>query len=156
MKISHGLIAALLPVATLLACGGESLPLPPELHVYSVPYGLAPEVRDILRSTLRETNKTPLRGEVSIVPAGQILVLAEPKIHRGVDDLIRAIQKYGPRQAIPTLDFTYWLVMGRPAETPPPLTVANDAGLTPGAKPCLKTRSSLRFSNAYGNSREPA
>lgn len=127
MKISLGLFAAMLPVATLLACGGrESAPLPPELKVYEVPYGLAPEVRDILRSTLRETDKTPRRGEVSIVPGGQVLVLAQPMIQNGIDDLIRAIQREGPRQAVPTLEFTYWLILGRPTGTVPPLTVARE------------------------------
>ena len=127
MKISLGFLAALLSVATLLACGGSpAAPEPAELRLYSVPHGLAPEVRDVLRSTLRETDKTPRRGEVSIVPGGQVLVLAPPKIQEGVGDLIRAIQREGPRQAVPTLEFTYWLIMGRQTETAPPLAVANE------------------------------
>lgn len=83
------------------------------LRLYEVPHGLASDIRSVLRETLRATEGYEQRGTVSVAPGGKLLVLAEPQVQAGIENLIGSLEDAAPPTPSPTLEMSYWLVAGR-------------------------------------------
>lgn len=96
------------------------------LRLYEVPHGLASDIRSVLRETLRVTEGYEQRSTVSVAPGGKLLVLAEPQVQAGIENLIRSLDAAPPAASL-TLEMSYWLVAGRSVSE----TVAGSSTIPP-------------------------
>jgi hypothetical protein len=87
----------------------------PELRTYKVPAGYASELRSMLRTALDTGDENRL-GRVSLGPSGQLIVVASPAIHEGIEAFIDELQGLEAPPAPTTVSLTYWLVVGIPPE----------------------------------------
>lgn len=81
------------------------------LKTYKVPSGYAERLRPVLSTVLRQGESTI--GRVDFAPDGQLLVVAPPGVQTGIAELVQNLAGTAP-EAPPTVEMTYWLVVGRP------------------------------------------
>jgi hypothetical protein len=143
VKILIGIatVALLVLAAVSLGLIGRVVPdestEPVELRTYSVPAQQQEEIRRMLRSALEsEGNRV---GRVSAGPSGTVLVVAPPRIQRGVEAILGDLKKLEspPPQPAP-VKIVYWILVGRPlASASAPFTFTG--GRPPGAiEPVLR------------------
>ena len=110
---------ALLALVTFVAAGcGSPAPVSepePQLKLYSVPHGLAIDVRNAILEALRSPEGQPSRGRASLAPGGQVMVLASPLVHKGVQNLVSSLEGTEQQTRPSSIEITYWVVAGRPA-----------------------------------------
>jgi hypothetical protein len=80
------------------------------LRAYDVPEGQGPQVHAILSSVFRGVKDKV----AALTPDGQLVVVAPEGIHQGLESLLG---KMKGRKAVapPSIEITYWLVVGRSA-----------------------------------------
>jgi hypothetical protein len=89
------------------------------LKTYKVPGGHnhISEVESILTSLLYYTGDKKL-GKVEAGPGGQLVVVAPARIHQGIAKLLDDINQLEPSGPPPTIEFTYWFVLGWQSNQP--------------------------------------
>ena len=125
MRSSTKIVLAMVGVGMLLAgatlvslfvwrgVGQDGTEAPAELRTYQVPADYQDDLRDMLRSALG-TGDTRL-GRVTNGPGGTLLVVAPPRLQRGVQQILDAGFEVPPVASPVTL--SYWFLVGRPAES---------------------------------------
>jgi len=118
VKILIGIATIALLVLAAVALGlvgrvmpGEA-PEPVELRTYTVPPQQQEEIRSMLRSALESEGHRV--GRVTAGPSGALLVVAPPRIQRGVEAVLSDLRglETPPRQAEPA-KIAYWILVGR-------------------------------------------
>lgn len=85
------------------------------LRAYDVPEGRAEELARVLAGAMpREGDHAIAR--VTASPDGRVLVAGSQAIQRGVEEVLAEVATRPAPPAPPTIDMTYWIVTGRPAE----------------------------------------
>lgn len=83
------------------------------LKTYKVPAGYAERLRPVLSTVLRQGETTV--GRVDFSPDGQLLVVAPQGVQTGIAELVANLSGTEPA-APPTVEMTYWLVVGHPGQ----------------------------------------
>lgn len=125
MKRISIVVAALVAAAFTTSCKERTTSVPPAppdaaestagdglmLKTYRVPSGYAERLRPVLSTVLRQGDHTI--GRVDFSPDGQLLVVAPPGVQAGIAELVQNLAGTAPA-APPTVEMTYWLVVGHP------------------------------------------
>jgi hypothetical protein len=94
----------------------KSADAPPKLLLrsYTVPAGQGQQAKSILQSLFYGV-KDKVAARATLSPDGQLVVVAPETIHKGVAELVARMKEGKPQGAPPSVEMTYWLVVGRPA-----------------------------------------
>lgn len=88
------------------------------LRSYDVPAGQGQQVNAILSSVFHGV-KEKVAARAALTPDGQLVVVAPAGIHEGLKGLLSKMKGRKP-VAPPSVEITYWLVVGRTAAEPNP------------------------------------
>jgi len=83
------------------------------LRSYDVPAGQGQQVNAILSSVFHGV-KDKVAARAALTPDGQLVVVAPPGIHEGLQALLAKMKGRKP-VAPPSVEISYWLLVGRPA-----------------------------------------
>jgi len=86
-----------------------------ELRSYAVPQGLEERMVQVLSALMVKGEERV--GRAMTGPNGLVLVLAPQSVHAGIDRVLQQLESTDVDLGAPqTVEITYWLVLGRPAE----------------------------------------
>jgi len=86
-----------------------------ELRSYTVPQGLEERMVQVLSALMVRGEERV--GRAMTGPNGLVLVLAPGSVHAGIDRVLQQLDSTNVDLGAPqTIEITYWLVLGRPAE----------------------------------------
>ena len=111
------------------------------LKTYVVPGGQVSEVGSMLNRLMR--NNEEILGKASVTPGGQLVVLGPEGIHQGIAELLETIGELEPSGPPPTIEFTYWLVLGRASDEPKDLT--RDGTIAPALQSLSQSQGAMEF-----------
>lgn len=113
------------PMMGMAGAAGTTEPV--ELRTYEVPSAIRNDLSDMLRSALGSGDSR--LGRVTDGPGGTVIVVAPPLIQAGIEQLLNADFEASPVAS--PIKLTYWLLVGRPAESgATPFSVVGRSGLS--------------------------
>lgn len=112
------------------------------MRTYDVPPAYAAEVAAVINRLLYRGKDAPPAGSAQLGPGGRLLVSAPAGIHPGVEKLIEDLKARAPAPP-PSVEVTYWALLGRPAETTEAPPGANE--IAPALKAIVDADGPLKF-----------
>lgn len=123
-------VAVISAVCLSLGCnfhsGGSSEKAEPEeleMVVYDAPAGSAQQLRGVLQQAFYQNEGTPPVARATVSPDGKLIVVGPSSVQQGVAGLMKNLGSLKTTQP-PTVNFKYWLVLGKKGTGPLPAELA--------------------------------